>query len=178
MKTKIDLDAFIQNIQDMRDLRKRQQELLDELEYGVLVEAMWEARSSGPIGKHTFTVGLCSTSNPVKGHLVLKRGDGAYQKYPVRLKYMSHLSGDLYTGIVDIWDGGTIHPRLFEILLKKWTKRDGDHPLRTKRLKQETENGKPSPGPTSLEYAEHYPSGDPVRADDLLRDDGVPAMAD
>jgi hypothetical protein len=142
----------------------------------VLLRFTWEERNGDLHKDENLRVSL--EGDFFKGHVVLTRNDGSYQKYPVRLKYMHHFGADMYNGLIDMWDAGLLHPRLIEILLERWGGRKNDHPLRRKRLKQEEESGYKPCLPSSLGYSEAYTPRDTIRADSLLGDEGLPDMVD
>lgn len=158
-----------ENMANLRELNLKQNDTMVELEYALYLKAMWETHGAYD-GKQTLSPSF-EWDGRTKGYFVLKRKDGAYQKYPVRVKQgPQYLNDAAAYGILDMWDeSGAIPDRVFELFLT-WKNRESKHAQRSvqkereRRLEREKHKKRPPlvhpqflPG-----VIVHYPEASPL----------------
>jgi hypothetical protein len=109
----------VENIAHLRKLRERQGELLDELEYVLLLQGLWELGGTS-VEKGMRVQPSFRYEGHRKGYFVLNLFEGKEkvdrQEFPVRFKEGWQMQ-QWYTPI-DIWDEtDTVPERLFEIFI-------------------------------------------------------------
>lgn len=156
-------EKMFETLDKVRKLTEEKLACLDELEYALLLQSIWEKHGTfNPKLKYSTTVEYTSTQ---RGHLVFQCENGEKQRYPVRVTHkITGYYGEL-NSIVDIYGNSEIPEQFTYWYLVKALKQPKSEVERARRIRADKDQkyGVLTSQPVYHGLADETPPGDAVR---------------